>query len=226
MDLELRGKLAVVTGGSRGIGKAAASQLAREGADVALVARERSALESAAADIASDTGQRVAAFSADTATMASVRAMIAEVMSAFGRIDIVVNCAAQPGGQGKPPSLAEVTTEALWADVNVKVMGYLRTAREAAPYMKAQGSGRIINVSGLAARSTGTIIGSVRNVSVAALRKTSRTNSGLPASPLCAYIRPDTNREDGRRDREPVQDARRASEEVESAWAARTSPAR
>ena len=50
-------------------------------------------------------------------------------------------------------------------------MGYLRTAREAAPHMKAQGSGRIINVSGLAARSTGTIIGSVRNVSVAALTK-------------------------------------------------------
>jgi NAD(P)-dependent dehydrogenase (short-subunit alcohol dehydrogenase family) len=143
MDLELRGKLAVVTGGSREIGKAAAWQLAREGVDVALVARERSALETAAADIARDTGQRVAAFSADTGDDGSVRAMIAEVMSAFGRIDIVVNCAAQPGGQVKPPGLAEVTTEALWADVNVKVLGYLRTAREAAPYMKAQGSGRL-----------------------------------------------------------------------------------
>ena len=171
MDLELRSKLAVVTGGSRGIGKAAAWQLAREGADIALVARDRGALESAAADIAGDTGQRVAAFPADTGDDSSVRAMIAEVMSAFGRIDVLVNCAAQPGGQAKPPSLAQVTTEGLWAEVNVKVMGYLRTAREAAPHMKTQGSGRIINVSGLAARSTGTIIGSVRNVSVAALTK-------------------------------------------------------
>lgn len=171
MDLELTGNVVVVTGGSRGIGKASAWQLAREGADVALVARDRIALESAAAEISGDTGRRVAAFPSDTGDDASVRATIADVMAAFGRIDILVNCAAQPGGQAKPPGLAELTTEALWADVNVKVMGYLRTAREAAPHMKAQGHGRIINVSGLAARSTGSIIGSVRNVSVAALTK-------------------------------------------------------
>ena len=56
-------------------------------------------------------------------------------------------------------------------DVNVKVMGYLRTAREAAPHMAAAGWGRIINISGLAARQTGSIIGSIRNVAVAALTK-------------------------------------------------------
>jgi NAD(P)-dependent dehydrogenase (short-subunit alcohol dehydrogenase family) len=97
--------------------------------------------------------------------------MVAEVLAKFGRIDILVNCAAQPAGQSKPPALAEVTAEALWADVNVKVMGYVRTAREVAGPMAAQGGGRIINISGLAARSTGSIIGSIRNISVAALTK-------------------------------------------------------
>ena len=97
----------------------------------------------------------------------------------FGRIDILVNCAAQPAGQAKPPALADVTTDALWADVNVKVMGYIRTAREVAPIMVAQGSGRIINISGLAARTTGSIIGSIRNISVAALTKNLADELGM-----------------------------------------------
>ena len=97
--------------------------------------------------------------------------MVEGVLAAFGRVDILVNNAAQPAGQSKPPSLEEITTEALWAEVNVKVLGYLRTAREVAKPMAAQGGGRIINVSGLAARSTGSIIGTIRNISVAALTK-------------------------------------------------------
>ena len=67
--------------------------------------------------------------------------MVADVVAAFGRIDILVNCAAQAGGQGKPPSLTEITNEHFWADMNVKVLGYLRTAREVAPHMIKQGSG-------------------------------------------------------------------------------------
>ena len=76
-----------------------------------------------------------------------------------------------PGGVVPPPKLAELTTEALWDEVNTKVMGYLRCAREVAPLMAANGWGRIVNVSGLAARQSGSIIGSVRNISVAALTK-------------------------------------------------------
>jgi NAD(P)-dependent dehydrogenase (short-subunit alcohol dehydrogenase family) len=82
-----------------------------------------------------------------------------------------VNCAAQPAGQQPAPKLAGITDEVFWADVNVKVLGYLRCAREVAPVMQHQRSGRIINVSGLAARQTGSIVGSIRNVSVAALTK-------------------------------------------------------
>ncbi|MBV8661545.1 MAG: SDR family oxidoreductase [Hyphomicrobiales bacterium] len=171
MDLELADKVAVVTGASRGIGKAAAAALAREGANVALVARDENALHAAAASISAVTGRIVRPFVADTGNDAAVKAMVESVLATFGRVDILVNCAAQPAGQSKPPSLEEITTEALWAEVNVKVMGYLRVARELAKPMADQGGGRIINVSGLAARSTGSIIGTIRNISVAALTK-------------------------------------------------------
>jgi len=171
MDLDLNGKVAIVTGGSRGIGKAIALELAQEGANVAITARDEMALIEAAAELSARSGRQVISVAADTGDDAAVKAMVAKVLGAFGRIDILVNCAAQPAGQAKPPALADVTTEALWADVNVKVMGYIRTAREVAPTMIAQGNGRIINISGLAARTTGSIIGSIRNISVAALTK-------------------------------------------------------
>jgi NAD(P)-dependent dehydrogenase (short-subunit alcohol dehydrogenase family) len=171
LELELSEKVAIVTGGSRGIGKAIAYQLAREGANIAVVARDVAVLESAAAEISRATGSRVIGVAADTGDDAAVKAMVANVLAAFGHIDILVNCAAAPGGQAKPPSLTEITNEQFFADMNVKVMGYLRTAREVVPHMVSRRSGRIINISGLAARRTGTIIGSIRNVGVAALTK-------------------------------------------------------
>jgi NAD(P)-dependent dehydrogenase (short-subunit alcohol dehydrogenase family) len=171
MDLGLDGKTAIVTGGSRGIGKAIALELAREGANVALVARDKAALDAAAGEIARAANVKVRTYSTDTGDDAAVKKMVSDAASEFGRIDILVNCAAQPGGQGKPPSLGEITNEHFWSDMNIKVMGYLRTSREIAPHMMKAGSGRIIHVSGLAARATGTIIGSMRNVSVAALTK-------------------------------------------------------
>lgn len=171
MDLELSDKTAIVTGGSRGIGKEIARELAREGVDVAIVARTREPLEETSRKLAQETGRRVLAILADTGKDEDVRNMVREVMQAFGRIDILVNCAAKPGGQAPPPKLAEITDDHFWPDVNVKVMGYLRCAREVAPHMRKQGWGRIINISGLAARQTGTIIGSMRNVAVVALTK-------------------------------------------------------
>ncbi len=171
MDLELNGKTAVVTGGSRGIGKAIARQLALEGVDVAIAARDVPTLEATAAELRAETGRKIVTLTVDTGDDASVSAMIEQAAAAHGKIDILVNAAAQPGGQSAPPKLGEITNEHFWDDMNVKVLGYLRCAREVAPLMVSQGWGRIINISGLGARSTGSIIGSVRNVGVAALTK-------------------------------------------------------
>ncbi len=114
MDLELKGKVAIVTGGSRGIGKAIGKELAAEGAHVALVSRSMASLEPAVADLRAAGGGNVQAFTCDTSNDASVKAKVDAVVKAFGRVDILVNCAAKPSGQSKPPSLAEITTEEFW----------------------------------------------------------------------------------------------------------------
>jgi len=171
MDLELTGKRAIVTGGSRGIGKAIARQLALEGVDLGIAARDQARIDGAVEELASATGRTVVGRACDTGDDASVHGMVTALSAALGGVDILVNAAAMPGGINAPPKLAEITTDALWGEVNTKVMGYLRCAREVAPGMIAQGWGRIINVSGLAARQTGSVIGSVRNVAVSALTK-------------------------------------------------------
>lgn len=167
MDLELGGKVAIITGGSRGIGLAIGRALAAEGAKVALVARSKTALDAAVAQVGGQTKGLVC----DTTDDVAVKRMVADVVAAFGRVDILVNCAAKPSGQSRPPTLGEITTEEFWDHMNTKVMGYLRTAREVTPYMIKQGSGRIVNVSGMGAKHVGTTIGSIRNVGVAALTK-------------------------------------------------------
>lgn len=172
MDLQLTDKRALVTGGSRGIGKAIARTLADEGCDVAIAARDPERLAAAAAELRAATGRKIAALTVDTASDESVATMVAAAAEQLGGIDILVNNAALPGGgPNLPPKLAEITDDNFYSDVDVKVMGYLRCARQATPYMLANGWGRIINISGLAARTGGSIIGAVRNVSVAALTK-------------------------------------------------------
>jgi NAD(P)-dependent dehydrogenase (short-subunit alcohol dehydrogenase family) len=170
MDLQLTGSRAVVTGGSRGIGLAVARGLLAEGARVALVARTEGPLREATAGLRAaraDTDVLVAP--ADTTDDAAVRAMVARVVDAWGGVDVLVNAAAQPSGGSAPPSLADLTDAEVEADFDTKVMGYLRCARAVAPHMTAQAGGRIVNISGLNARRTGSIAGSIRNVAVAAL---------------------------------------------------------
>lgn len=171
MDLELLGKTAIVTGGSRGIGKAIARELALEGADVAIAARNPERLEIAALELSQATGRRIIPISFDTGDDDSVRDMVRTAADSFGHLDILVNNAAQPGSVLPPAPLAEFTADHFWPDMNIKVMGYLRCARETAPYMIERGWGRIINISGLAARQSGNTIGSIRNVAVVALTK-------------------------------------------------------
>jgi NAD(P)-dependent dehydrogenase (short-subunit alcohol dehydrogenase family) len=172
MDLELRNKRVLVTGGSRGIGKAIARGLALEGASVALLARDAERLAAAAAELVNETGATVVAVVADTSDESQVERAVAEAVAALGGgIDILVNAAAEPGGYAAPPALAEIDAGHLQREIDVKVMGYLRCARAVAPYMKAQRWGRIVSLSGLAARQSGNTVGSIRNVAVAALTK-------------------------------------------------------
>jgi NAD(P)-dependent dehydrogenase (short-subunit alcohol dehydrogenase family) len=160
VDLQLGGKRAVVTGASRGIGLAVARTLVEEGVRVALVARDATALRRAAAEL----GERAVIAVCDTGADASVTEMAAQVTAELGGVDILVNSAAQA-------NTGPMTDDMFDEQVNVKVKGYLRCARAFAPQMVEGGWGRIVNISGLAARSTGSVVGSVRNVAVAAMTK-------------------------------------------------------
>ncbi len=172
MDLELKGKRALVTGGSKGIGLAIARVLAQEGADVALLARDLQSLNVAAVELAAQTGRRVVGVSGDTNNDEQVKRAVAEAVQTLGgSIDILVNAAAEPAGFAAPPKLAEISGDFYHAEMNTKVMGYIRVAKEVVAGMQAKRWGRIVNISGLAARQTGNAVGSMRNVSVAALTK-------------------------------------------------------
>jgi NAD(P)-dependent dehydrogenase (short-subunit alcohol dehydrogenase family) len=168
VDLELRGKRAIVTGGSKGIGLAIARVLLAEGVDVALASRGAEARDAAAVELGSTASGRVLSVEVDTANDESVQAMVASVVASLGGVDILVNAAATPGVGW---TLATTTDPFILDEFNVKVVGYLRTARHVAPHMIAHGWGRIINISGLAARQTGSLVGSIRNIGVAALSK-------------------------------------------------------
>jgi NAD(P)-dependent dehydrogenase (short-subunit alcohol dehydrogenase family) len=178
MDLQLTGKRAMVTGGSRGIGKAVARQLAAEGAAVVIAALTWDRLAAAAEELRAETGGTVIPVQVDTGDDASVASLMATAVEALGGVDILVNSAARPSGQEPPPTLAEITNDRFWGDVNVKVMGALRCMREAAPHMRAAGWGRIINVGGLGARQTGNPVTSMRNSALAALSKNAADELG------------------------------------------------
>jgi len=166
MDLGLRGRRAIVTGGSRGIGLAVADTLAAEGCDVALVSRTPS--DEAVARVARH-GTRVLPLAADTTDDAAVRAAVDRVVAELGGVDVLVNAAATPASSAAQAAASATTDELMREQFETKVLGYLRCARAVAPHMVAQGFGRIVNVSGLNARGSSSLVGSVRNVSVAAM---------------------------------------------------------
>lgn len=171
MDLDLKCRVAVVTGGSSGIGKAIARELSAEGATVVIVARGEEKARSAAQEISGATGNAVHVYAGDTGDDASMKGLGEFVAKECGRADILVNCAAEPAGQGATPTAEEVTGEQLHRQMNVKVMGYLRAAQAVLPLMRRDGYGRIISISGMGARKAGDTVGSIRNIAVVALGK-------------------------------------------------------
>jgi 3-oxoacyl-[acyl-carrier protein] reductase len=149
MDLELKDKIALVTGASRGIGRAIARGLAAEGARVVMCARDKARLETAAAEIGRETRVEPVIVAGDLSRLEDVERVVGEVHGRFGRIDILVNNAgAIRGGD------FFAIPDAQWADDwSLKLLGYIRMARAALALMRAQGGGRIINVVGAAARN-------------------------------------------------------------------------
>jgi NAD(P)-dependent dehydrogenase (short-subunit alcohol dehydrogenase family) len=193
MDLGLQGKRAIVTGASRGIGKAVTRELASEGARVVMVARDETALQACADELSAEVGAELYPITCDTGNDDQVHGMVARAVDAMGGVDILINGAGRPGNLERPPDISEITDEMFYPDVNVKVMGYLRCIREVVPHMRRQGGGRIINISGLSARHTGTTIHSMRNVSIVAMTKNLADELGPQGISLVvvhpAYIR-------------------------------------
>jgi len=173
MELGLQGKHAIVTGGSRGIGKAIARELAREGVDLAIVARAREPLEATARELETETGRRIIPLVADVTSKAQVDGMVAQAAERLGGLHILVNSGSPPGGSAAATGPIEtVVDEDLLHDFNVKYVGALRCARAAIPYLKEQGWGRIINISGTNARTAGNLSGGARNGSLVHFTKT------------------------------------------------------
>ena len=173
MDLGLQGKHAIVTGGSLGIGKAIARELAREGVDVAIVARTKAQLEATARELAAETGRRIIPLAADVTSKGQVDAMVAQAAAQLGGLHILINSGSPPGGSATATGPIEtVVDEDLLHDFNVKYVGALRCARAAIPHLKEQGWGRIINISGTNARNAGNLSGGARNTSLVHFTKT------------------------------------------------------
>jgi NAD(P)-dependent dehydrogenase (short-subunit alcohol dehydrogenase family) len=144
MDLHLDGKVAFVTGASKGIGREVARTLAGEGCDVVITARGREELEQTAATLSEETGRRVVAQAGDMSDSADVDRCVQAAADELGRIDILVTCAgSSPGGL-----LEELTDEQWHQSLNLKFLGYVRTVRAVVPRMVEQGKGAIVLVVG------------------------------------------------------------------------------
>ena len=166
MDFGLQGKGAFVAGASRGIGKAIARVLAEEGCNLVIASRSMPDLEQSAREIEDETGQQVIPMSLDVTNTDQVNQCISDATRQLGGLHILVNSASLPGGSPNAVGPIETVDEDdLLSDFDVKYVGALRCARASIPFLKEQGWGRIINISGGNARNAGNLSGGARNVS-------------------------------------------------------------
>ncbi len=141
MELGLRGRKAIVTGGSKGLGRAIAEELAREGADVAICARHGDEVRRAGRELEA-IGTTVVAEPADVTDPAEVASFVARAADAMGGIDILVNNA----GRAHPGMFATLSDEDWKSDLDVKLFSMIRCSREVLPHLRARGGGRIVNI--------------------------------------------------------------------------------
>ena len=144
MDLGIAGRNALVTGGSLGIGRAVAAELAANGVNVAITARDPDRLSDVARNLTGNAGGRVVAVPGDMSNSEDISRVITETGVALGSIDILVNNAgSSPAGR-----LQDLDDETWYAAFELKFMGYMRCARAVAPDMRARKWGRIVNIIG------------------------------------------------------------------------------
>ena len=146
MDLGIEGRVAIVTGGSRGIGRAVAERLCREGAHVAVCARNQDSLAEAQRAIEAVGAGRVLTVEADLTDPAAAGRVVDAAVAAWGRIDILVNNA----GAARGLPFDELTHERWMENLQFKLFGYLRMARLVLPHLRKNGWGRIVNIAGVA----------------------------------------------------------------------------
>src|SRR4029434_4475360 len=142
MDLQLRDKVAIVGGASKGLGRACAEVLAEEGVKVAICSRTKADLEKAGQEIRDTTGAEVLVFAGDLDQHETIRDLIATTVNRFGRLDILVN-----NSGGPPLARAYNATEEQWSTaLDRSLLFFARMCREALPHLKRSGRGRIINI--------------------------------------------------------------------------------
>jgi 3-oxoacyl-[acyl-carrier protein] reductase len=142
VDLGLSGKVAVVGASSKGLGKASALALAREGARVTICARTREELEAAAEQIRRETGTEVLAVPADLTDAAAIKGVVAATIERFGRVDVLVNNSGGP----RPGKFADLTDDDWRQGFEAVTLNFVRFVREVTPYMRANKWGRIIGI--------------------------------------------------------------------------------
>ena len=151
MDLNIKGRVALVTGGSRGLGKQCALSLAREGVNVAICGRTAETLAAAGAEIEA-TGAKVATISGDVGEQADIARMHAEATAALGPIDILVN---NVGGTRSREDITGTSLEDFVGTFDLNLFGGYKLMRLTIPHMKEQGWGRIINIASIWGREYG-----------------------------------------------------------------------
>lgn len=151
MDLGLAGRKAVVTGGSKGLGKAIAAELLTEGANVVICSRHPSELEATAAELAkqaADGAGAVTALACDVTDPEQVTGFMDAAVTALGGLDILVNNA----GGARPGQFGTLTDEDWHADIEVKLLAQIRCTRAALPHLRQSTASRVININAVYAR--------------------------------------------------------------------------